>query len=285
MLSPYGVYYFCRPWFYGVTRSGFNLKEDDLIFSPEDTNSRFSFSDKFILSYMPRTTPTHEYITVSSNWFRYRAQVFLTINQLFNLFKKHFQDPLPRKCYYDVFFKVARWAARRHHQTQNKQKSSLSSLPLFILPDDKDSCLHSSCVHIRYTLWYGSDAIRFHMLWYIFLLQWRGEYSRPGPTPSLLESASQNISPPSPDGQSVSYISTNFLNLEHMLGRTPARTSCNSNSGARMSVNALQNVVQSIQTQQVWNFSVSSLNDFNTSFSFYLLECPIRHSFAKNSAL
>ncbi|XP_039266664.1 transcription elongation factor SPT6-like isoform X1 [Styela clava] len=50
---------------------------------------------KFLLSYMPRTKPKHEYVTVLSDGFRYRGQVFTTINQLFKWFKEHFRDPIP----------------------------------------------------------------------------------------------------------------------------------------------------------------------------------------------
>lgn len=46
---------------------------------------------------MPRTKPKHEYITVLSDGFRYRARVFPTINQVFKWFKEHFRDPPPRK--------------------------------------------------------------------------------------------------------------------------------------------------------------------------------------------
>lgn len=41
--------------------------------------------------------PLHriEYVTITPDGFRYRSQIFPTVNGLFRWFKDHFQDPVP----------------------------------------------------------------------------------------------------------------------------------------------------------------------------------------------
>lgn len=39
--------------------------------------------------------PRIEYVTVTPEGFRYRGQVFPTVNGLFRWFKDHYQDPVP----------------------------------------------------------------------------------------------------------------------------------------------------------------------------------------------
>ncbi|XP_043230112.1 transcription elongation factor SPT6-like isoform X3 [Amphibalanus amphitrite] len=51
---------------------------------------------KFMLSYLPRTRPRHEFITLTPEGFRFRQQVFETIPSLFRWFKDHFRDPVPQ---------------------------------------------------------------------------------------------------------------------------------------------------------------------------------------------
>lgn len=41
--------------------------------------------------------PRIEYVTVTPEGFRYRGQVFPTVNGLFRWFKDHYQDPVPGK--------------------------------------------------------------------------------------------------------------------------------------------------------------------------------------------
>ncbi|XP_023242655.1 transcription elongation factor SPT6-like [Centruroides sculpturatus] len=48
----------------------------------------------FVLSYLPRNKVRHEYIKVTAEGFRYRQQVFHSINSLFRWFKEHFRDPV-----------------------------------------------------------------------------------------------------------------------------------------------------------------------------------------------
>ncbi|KAK4008393.1 hypothetical protein OUZ56_013534 [Daphnia magna] len=53
------------------------------------------FPGKFMLTYLPRTTAKHEYITVTSEGFRFRGQVHDSLASLFRWFKEHFRDPIP----------------------------------------------------------------------------------------------------------------------------------------------------------------------------------------------
>lgn len=48
----------------------------------------------FILSYLPRNKVRHEYIKVTAEGFRYRQQVFHSVNSLFRWFKEHFREPV-----------------------------------------------------------------------------------------------------------------------------------------------------------------------------------------------
>nr|XP_023025243.1 transcription elongation factor SPT6 isoform X1 [Leptinotarsa decemlineata]XP_023025244.1 transcription elongation factor SPT6 isoform X2 [Leptinotarsa decemlineata] len=54
-----------------------------------------NFPGKFLLSYLPRNKVIHEYVTVTPEGFRYRQQMFDSLNSLFKWFKEHFRDPPP----------------------------------------------------------------------------------------------------------------------------------------------------------------------------------------------
>lgn len=54
-----------------------------------------SLPGKFMLSYLPRSRCKHEYITVTPDGFRFRQQMFDSINLLFKWFKEHYRDPIP----------------------------------------------------------------------------------------------------------------------------------------------------------------------------------------------
>uniref|UniRef100_A0A336LY91 Transcription elongation factor SPT6 n=1 Tax=Culicoides sonorensis TaxID=179676 RepID=A0A336LY91_CULSO len=54
-----------------------------------------NYPGKFLLSYLPRTKTRHEYISVTPDGFRYRQQIFDSINLLLKWFKEHYKDPLP----------------------------------------------------------------------------------------------------------------------------------------------------------------------------------------------
>lgn len=50
---------------------------------------------KFILGYQPRGKPRVEFVTITPDGFRYRSQIFPTVNGLFRWFKDHYQEPVP----------------------------------------------------------------------------------------------------------------------------------------------------------------------------------------------
>ncbi|XP_029038298.1 transcription elongation factor SPT6-like isoform X2 [Osmia bicornis bicornis] len=54
-----------------------------------------NYPGKFMLSYLPRTRCRHEYVTITSDGFRFRGQMFSRVNDLFRWFKEHFRDPIP----------------------------------------------------------------------------------------------------------------------------------------------------------------------------------------------
>lgn len=54
-----------------------------------------SYPGKFLLSYLPRGKIRHEYITVTPEGYRFRQQMFESVNSLLKWFKEHFKDPLP----------------------------------------------------------------------------------------------------------------------------------------------------------------------------------------------
>ena len=53
------------------------------------------YPGKFLVSYMPRTKPRHEYATISPEGIRYRQQMFHSLNSMMRWFKEHFRDPIP----------------------------------------------------------------------------------------------------------------------------------------------------------------------------------------------
>ncbi|KAH8236737.1 hypothetical protein KR026_009703 [Drosophila bipectinata] len=48
---------------------------------------------QFLLSYIPKTNVMHEYVTVTPEGYRFRSQVFHSVNSLVCWFKEHWQDP------------------------------------------------------------------------------------------------------------------------------------------------------------------------------------------------
>lgn len=53
------------------------------------------YPGKFLLSYLPRAKPAHEFVTVTPDGFRFRQQNFDSMNQLLKWFKEHYRDPPP----------------------------------------------------------------------------------------------------------------------------------------------------------------------------------------------
>lgn len=54
-----------------------------------------TYPGKFLLSYLPRGKIRHEYVTVTPEGYRFRQQMFESVNSLLKWFKEHFKDPLP----------------------------------------------------------------------------------------------------------------------------------------------------------------------------------------------
>ncbi|XP_060521956.1 transcription elongation factor SPT6 isoform X2 [Cylas formicarius] len=54
-----------------------------------------NFPGKFLLSYLPRNKVRHEFVTVTPEGFRFRQQMFDSVQSVFKWFKEHFRDPIP----------------------------------------------------------------------------------------------------------------------------------------------------------------------------------------------
>lgn len=70
-------------------------KKEKPTFIPYFVSACKDLPGKFILGYQPRGKPRVEYVTISPDGFRYRSQMFPTVNGLFRWFKDHFQEPIP----------------------------------------------------------------------------------------------------------------------------------------------------------------------------------------------
>ncbi|CAL8137322.1 unnamed protein product [Orchesella dallaii] len=90
--------------YYLSTLGGSRQKADDYLLEEKGKNANKihyliqaskEYPGKFLLSYLPRTKPVHEFVTVTPEGFRYRHQNFDNLNQLLKWFKEHFRDPLP----------------------------------------------------------------------------------------------------------------------------------------------------------------------------------------------
>ena len=54
-----------------------------------------NYPGKFLLSYLPRAQCRHEYISVTPEGFKFRAQMFGRLCDTLKWFKEHFRDPIP----------------------------------------------------------------------------------------------------------------------------------------------------------------------------------------------
>lgn len=54
-----------------------------------------NYPGKFLLSYLPSGKIRHEYVSVTPEGFRFRQQVFESLNSWLKWFKEHFRDPIP----------------------------------------------------------------------------------------------------------------------------------------------------------------------------------------------
>uniref|UniRef100_U3I284 Transcription elongation factor SPT6 n=1 Tax=Anas platyrhynchos platyrhynchos TaxID=8840 RepID=U3I284_ANAPP len=70
-------------------------KKEKPTFIPYFISACKDLPGKFLLGYQPRGKPRIEYVTVTPEGFRYRGQIFPTVNGLFRWFKDHYQDPVP----------------------------------------------------------------------------------------------------------------------------------------------------------------------------------------------
>ncbi|KAM5179933.1 transcription elongation factor SPT6 isoform 2-T2 [Mantella aurantiaca] len=70
-------------------------KKEKPTFIPYFISACKELPGKFLLGYQPRAKPRIEYITVTPEGFRYRGQIFPSVNGLFRWFKDHYQDPVP----------------------------------------------------------------------------------------------------------------------------------------------------------------------------------------------
>ncbi|XP_061104360.1 transcription elongation factor SPT6 [Conger conger] len=70
-------------------------KKDKPTFIPYYVSACKDLPGKFLLGYQPRGKPRVEFVTITPDGFRYRSQIFPTVNGLFRWFKDHYQEPVP----------------------------------------------------------------------------------------------------------------------------------------------------------------------------------------------
>ncbi|XP_023646777.1 transcription elongation factor SPT6 isoform X1 [Paramormyrops kingsleyae] len=70
-------------------------KKEKPTFIPYYVSACRDLPGKFLLGYQPRGKPRIEFVTITPDGFRYRAQIFPTVNGLFRWFKDHYQEPVP----------------------------------------------------------------------------------------------------------------------------------------------------------------------------------------------
>ncbi|XP_068143543.1 transcription elongation factor SPT6 [Drosophila tropicalis] len=73
-----------------------------------------SMPGKFLLSYLPKTKVRHEYVTVMTEGYRFRGQIFDSVNSLLRWFKEHWLDPTASPATSNI-------TTPMHHQQQQQQ--------------------------------------------------------------------------------------------------------------------------------------------------------------------
>uniref|UniRef100_A0A8C9WTN5 SPT6 homolog, histone chaperone and transcription elongation factor n=1 Tax=Scleropages formosus TaxID=113540 RepID=A0A8C9WTN5_SCLFO len=68
-------------------------KKEKPTFIPYYVSACRDLPGKFLLGYQPRGKPRLEFVTITPDGFRYRSQIFPTVNGLFRWFKDHYQEP------------------------------------------------------------------------------------------------------------------------------------------------------------------------------------------------
>ncbi|EJW75232.1 hypothetical protein WUBG_13858, partial [Wuchereria bancrofti] len=53
------------------------------------------YPGKFVISYLPRNKARHEYMTVTPEGFRFRQQLFQSLETVLSWFKVHYREPPP----------------------------------------------------------------------------------------------------------------------------------------------------------------------------------------------
>lgn len=90
--------------YYRDTLGGLRDKAEELLKEEKKKNANKihyflsaskSYPGKFMISYLPRVSCKHEYVSVTPEGFKFRQQMFENVNSLMKWFKEHFKDPLP----------------------------------------------------------------------------------------------------------------------------------------------------------------------------------------------
>jgi len=74
-----------------IKEKGMNNSKIPYLFSP----CTGAHAGKFLLSYLPRNAPRHEFVSVTPEGYRFRRQMHDTMSGLVKWFKEHFRDPIP----------------------------------------------------------------------------------------------------------------------------------------------------------------------------------------------
>jgi transcription elongation factor SPT6 len=91
--------------YYRDTNGGDRVKAEELLKEEKQKNANKihyivsvakNYPGKFLISYLPRNKYKHEYVTVTPDGFRFRSQMFDSVNTLLKWFKEHFKDPIPQ---------------------------------------------------------------------------------------------------------------------------------------------------------------------------------------------
>ena len=90
--------------YYRDTQGGMKDKAEEMLKEEKKKNphkihyfvsAAKNYPGKFLLSYLPRQKCKHEYVSVTPEGFRFRQQMFDSVNGLLKWFKEHFKDPIP----------------------------------------------------------------------------------------------------------------------------------------------------------------------------------------------
>ncbi|XP_018374692.1 PREDICTED: transcription elongation factor SPT6-like [Trachymyrmex cornetzi] len=114
-----------------------------------------TYPGKFLLSYLPRTRCRHEYVTVTSEGFRFRAQMFGRVSDLLRWFKEHFRDPVPGQSTPST--PRGAMTSRTPYTTTPGTVSGKSTLSLNESRSNTASCTESSTSHVTLVITSGES--------------------------------------------------------------------------------------------------------------------------------